>query len=77
MEVTRLLALLEYGERPAALHVDLKTGKKYRKKYSSLNSLIADLRKHHMFDEAVLDDVLVQKSLLDKKDFIMVYGHEE
>lgn len=76
MDVSRLLKLLEFADRPAALHLDLANGKKFRKKYSCLNALIKDAH-NRSYDNAVIDDVLLQHSLLDKMEFIMVYGHEE
>lgn len=77
MEIGKLMRIIEYGDQPAALYIDMANGKRYRKKYESLNVLIADVRKHHVFDKATIDDVLIQQSLLDKKKFLLIYGHEE
>lgn len=73
----KLMKLLKYGSCPTCFHCDLLNGKKYRKKFTDYNSFLAHAAKDDLLKEAEIEDVYVQKSLLDSKDFLMIYAHQK
>lgn len=74
--VNTLMKLLKYKACPVAVYIDLLNGKRKRIKYKSLNDLI-EHRNHDELLNAVLDEAVVQKSLLSDEMFILINLHEE
>lgn len=76
MNSNGLLKLLKYSECPTCVEIELKSGKRYRKKFSSFTSFLSHIHQSESLKNAEYDDVVVQKSLLDDKNFLMIYGKE-
>lgn len=72
----RILSLCQYRYNPVYVHVNYLDGKEKRFRFNDGNDFF-NHRNDDKFDFVVLDDVFIQKSLLDNMHYLMVYCHEE